>query len=865
MPPFGRSFHLNLVKMADSAPTVPIDDLLAHAGWVRALALALLRDKSRADDVVQQTWLAALRTPPRDPLRVKGWLRRVVTNLVIQVHREESSRGAREAAVARAGASKSVPDVFARAEASRQLAEAVAALPPVYGEAILLRYFERLPPRVIAQRLGVPVVTVKSRLKRGLEALRCLLRERADREGLDWRMLLLPVLGAPTRPGRSATRLSRSAVVAAAAAAVVVAVCVIWSKIDSSNTMRSVGDASAIVDARSSGKSASRSPSSPRARSEFVNAATRDAPTPERERASDDAASDAASSPSLVPHHLPLQLTGFSDLVPADVALELRPIRARLVREATEPRVFQARGEHVSLDIGPMIQADPDLLGVEITVARADLVPTRVQVRLTRRGDRSEPPTKVEIIEAAIVEGDALDDNGLPLPGTLVGGFFIDDGVAQRIDTDTASKDGRFHLRLRPNDPHWIVLCAPGHRPLVVRSPPGGATAPPTHLSLGNALRGKVIGPAGDPITTGRVTLRAPRLATLISLGSRTYSTDGNDVVIVADSAPIEGDGTFAFGGLGDGKYVIVPTAMDLTGGLMNLLRQEVIVPGSPVTMQIEGGVVDVHVSGPSGPVSTIVGLESSGPTTALRTDAVGNLRLLGVPGEQVTLALAVAGMKRVVRTIEPPAVGQHISVQIDLEPATTATWEGSLEGVGALDVAMIGIALRPTTRDGSTSHADRFFDVPVAAGRFQVTDLTPGEYLATLRPGAGWADPRGFFAQIEQVLVVPDSGSLVSSVPLKGAGRFRLAVADGAGKPVAAMVRAFDVNGTEIPLAFAHRNAGVSSLLAGMTSAEGPADAFPTLLPGSYILEIRHRGAVVRRSISIAIGVVATIEVQVK
>src|SRR5205814_10341316 len=41
------------------------EELLAHAGWVRALARELVRDASTADDLVQETWLAALRHPPR--------------------------------------------------------------------------------------------------------------------------------------------------------------------------------------------------------------------------------------------------------------------------------------------------------------------------------------------------------------------------------------------------------------------------------------------------------------------------------------------------------------------------------------------------------------------------------------------------------------------------------------------------------------------------------------------------------------------------------------------------------------------------------------------------------------------------------
>ena len=40
--------------------TTEMDALLSHAGWLRDLALNLVRDPSLADDLVQETWVAAL-------------------------------------------------------------------------------------------------------------------------------------------------------------------------------------------------------------------------------------------------------------------------------------------------------------------------------------------------------------------------------------------------------------------------------------------------------------------------------------------------------------------------------------------------------------------------------------------------------------------------------------------------------------------------------------------------------------------------------------------------------------------------------------------------------------------------------------
>ena len=48
----------------DLSPIRP-EDLLAHSQWARALARTLVRDAATAEDLVQETWVAALKRPPR--------------------------------------------------------------------------------------------------------------------------------------------------------------------------------------------------------------------------------------------------------------------------------------------------------------------------------------------------------------------------------------------------------------------------------------------------------------------------------------------------------------------------------------------------------------------------------------------------------------------------------------------------------------------------------------------------------------------------------------------------------------------------------------------------------------------------------
>ncbi|MBK8097202.1 MAG: sigma-70 family RNA polymerase sigma factor [Planctomycetes bacterium] len=180
--------------MSDStAPTEGPEHLLLHGDFVRRLARQLLRDSNAAEDIVQQTWLATMRRPPGEPTAPRSWLATIVRRLVQRYRRGEQRELARRQAVARPEGT--VPtDVIVEREAARsRVVAAVLTLTEPIRTTVLLRFFDDLPPRVIARRLQVPVETVRTRIKRGLAQL----RERLDHETQrrDWRAMLLPLAG----------------------------------------------------------------------------------------------------------------------------------------------------------------------------------------------------------------------------------------------------------------------------------------------------------------------------------------------------------------------------------------------------------------------------------------------------------------------------------------------------------------------------------------------------------------------------------------------------------------------------------------------------------------------------------------------
>jgi RNA polymerase sigma factor (sigma-70 family) len=188
-------------------PTRPVSTevLLSHAGWVRALARSLLGDPHAAEDVVQETWLAALQRGPREGRPLSAWLARVARNFARRKLRSEARRSERERLGVRAEGEPSPADLYERAALHRELVEAVMKLDEPYRSTILLRYFEGLAPRAIARREGVPVRTVSTRLARGLEKLRARLDASSGGGRKAWMSALAAFTRNPFAVGPSAT------------------------------------------------------------------------------------------------------------------------------------------------------------------------------------------------------------------------------------------------------------------------------------------------------------------------------------------------------------------------------------------------------------------------------------------------------------------------------------------------------------------------------------------------------------------------------------------------------------------------------------------------------------------------------------
>jgi RNA polymerase sigma-70 factor, ECF subfamily len=165
--------------------------------WSGASTRALAGDADDADDLVQETWMAAWRKPPSAERPLRSWIGTVIRRQWSKRASSEKQRHAREQLFASTqGDAPSSDELLERMEAQKRLASLVTGLHEPYRQTVLLRYYEGLSCAQIALRLQIPAGTVRWRLKTALNQLkRALEKEGAGQHWLKALIPLHPVLG----------------------------------------------------------------------------------------------------------------------------------------------------------------------------------------------------------------------------------------------------------------------------------------------------------------------------------------------------------------------------------------------------------------------------------------------------------------------------------------------------------------------------------------------------------------------------------------------------------------------------------------------------------------------------------------------
>jgi RNA polymerase sigma factor (sigma-70 family) len=153
-----------------------------YAPTAKALALRILRRPFLADETVQEAFLALWKHPQgydRDRGSVRAWLMSTVHHRAVDlVRREEAHRrrieGAPSDAVPEDPAEQAVQAVGVREERAAVRA-ALEDLPAEQRQVIDLLYFEGLTQSQVAERTGLPLGTVKSRVLLAMRRMRAAL------------------------------------------------------------------------------------------------------------------------------------------------------------------------------------------------------------------------------------------------------------------------------------------------------------------------------------------------------------------------------------------------------------------------------------------------------------------------------------------------------------------------------------------------------------------------------------------------------------------------------------------------------------------------------------------------------------------
>ncbi len=150
------------------------------------IVLRIVKDRVKAEDMVQDAYISALKELPRltDPDRFYPWLCRIAVNRTIEELRKTArrSRWNRDWTETGEGEVKAVssrPNVLDEIVSKEQTATVKAALhhlPDRQRAAVVLRFFDGLSMRNIAQVLGCEEVTARTQVFRGLRRLGVLLK-----------------------------------------------------------------------------------------------------------------------------------------------------------------------------------------------------------------------------------------------------------------------------------------------------------------------------------------------------------------------------------------------------------------------------------------------------------------------------------------------------------------------------------------------------------------------------------------------------------------------------------------------------------------------------------------------------------------
>jgi RNA polymerase sigma factor (sigma-70 family) len=176
-----------LVARADEDALAELYDRFGRVAY--GLALRIVRDPALAEDAVQEGFLAVWRSAARfvaERAKASTWILTLIHRRAVDLVRREHPRRAEPLdGVPQAAGDDTEDEAWLRLRRAR-VQEALQRLPDKQREALELAYYGGYTQSELADRLGEPIGTIKSRMFTGLASLRDLLAD-TDLEEEQWK------------------------------------------------------------------------------------------------------------------------------------------------------------------------------------------------------------------------------------------------------------------------------------------------------------------------------------------------------------------------------------------------------------------------------------------------------------------------------------------------------------------------------------------------------------------------------------------------------------------------------------------------------------------------------------------------------
>jgi len=175
---------------ADAGATTFHDEALSYLDGLYGMAMRLTRNRADAEDLVQETFLKAIRAQRQyqPGTNMKAWLFTILHNTFLNTRRQAGRAPTTvdsemvERAAADVAASVETPEqLLMRASLDADLQEALDLMPDSFRQAVWLRDVEEFSYAEIAAMLGLPIGTVMSRISRGRRLLHAHLTSKSSR------------------------------------------------------------------------------------------------------------------------------------------------------------------------------------------------------------------------------------------------------------------------------------------------------------------------------------------------------------------------------------------------------------------------------------------------------------------------------------------------------------------------------------------------------------------------------------------------------------------------------------------------------------------------------------------------------------